>query len=106
MCGQIAYDWNTMPKPRRLGAMNTPFEEENTTRSLTVISPAFGRSSPAIDRSVVVLPQPLGPSRVNNRPSGTVKVTSSAALTGSPLGVAYSVKRPLTLSIYASLTPY
>ena len=85
MCGQMAYDWNTMPKPRRFGAMKTPFDDENTTRSLTVISPARGRSSPAIDRSVVVLPQPLGPSSVNRRPSGTVKVTSCAALTALAL---------------------
>ena len=50
-----------MPKPRRLGATKTFLEEEYTTRSLTLISPARGRSSPAIERSVVVFPQPLGP---------------------------------------------
>src|SRR2546430_7894892 len=28
MCGQIAYDWNTMPKPRRLGMTKIPFRSE------------------------------------------------------------------------------
>jgi hypothetical protein len=60
MCGQMAYDWNTMPNPRRFGETNTPFDDEKTRRSFTEISPSRGRSSPAIDRSVVVLPQPLG----------------------------------------------
>src|ERR1700704_5094265 len=87
-----------MPNPRRLGATNTPLDEENTTRPFTEISPALGRSSPAIDRSVVVLPQPLGPSSVKRCPSSTVKVTSCAAFTTSPCGFGYSVNRPATLS--------
>src|SRR6185503_8573773 len=98
MCGQMAYDWNTMPKPRRFGATKTPLAEEKTTRPFTEISPARGRSSPAIDRSVVVLPQPLGPSSVKRRPSSTVKLTSCAALTTSPCGFGYSVNSPATLS--------
>src|SRR5581483_3426843 len=56
MCGQIAYDWNTMPKLRLLGATKVFLCEEYTTRPSTAISPARGRSSPAIERSVVVLP--------------------------------------------------
>src|SRR5262249_32100333 len=28
MCGQMAYDWNTMPKLRLLGAMKMPLSEE------------------------------------------------------------------------------
>ncbi len=98
MCGQMAYDWNTMPKPRRLGATKTPFAEEYTTRSPTAISPARGFSSPAMERSVVVLPQPLGPSSVKSLPSGTLKVTSWAALTISPFSFGYSVYRPSTLN--------
>jgi len=66
-----------MPKPRRLGATKTPFAEEYTTRSATLISPSRGRSRPAIDRSVVVFPQPLGPSSVKSFPSGTSKLTSA-----------------------------
>ena len=38
------------------------------------ISPEVGSSSPAIMRSVVVLPQPEGPSSMKNSPSSTVKV--------------------------------
>ena len=38
--------------------------------------PAVGNSSPAIMRSVVVLPQPEGPSRQRNSPSSTVKLAS------------------------------
>src|SRR6266446_3890767 len=87
-----------MPKPRRLGATKTPFVEEYTTRSPTPISPARGRSRPAIERSVVVLPQPLGPSSVNSFPSGTSKLTSCAALTIWPRSLGYSVNRPSTFS--------
>src|SRR5262245_21372082 len=85
-----------MPNPRRFGATNTPFPDENTTRPLTEISPARGRSSPAIERSVVVFPQPLGPSNVNRGPSSTLKLTSCAALTISPRSFGYSVKSPST----------
>jgi hypothetical protein len=57
-----------MPNPRTFGATKIRFDDEYTTRPFTEISPARGRSSPAIERSVVVLPQPLGPSSVNRRP--------------------------------------
>src|SRR5438552_9073798 len=87
-----------MPKPRRLGTTKMPFDDEYTTRSFTAISPTRGRSRPAIERSVVVLPQPLGPSSVKSLPSGTVKVTSCAALTISPFSFGYSVYSPSTLS--------
>src|SRR6266702_3143877 len=92
-----------MPNPRRLGATKTPFVEEYTTRSPTPISPARGRSSPAIERSVVVLPQPLGPSRVKSFPSGTSKLTSCAARTISPRSLGYSVNNPSTFSTPLSL---
>src|SRR5258705_11081760 len=85
-----------MPKPRRLGATKTPFVDEYTTRSATLISPARGRSRPAIERRVVVLPQPLGPSSVNSFPSGTSNVTSCAARTIWPRSLGYSVKSPAT----------
>src|SRR3954447_7714191 len=41
--------------------------------------PAVGNSSPAIMRSVVVLPQPEGPSRQRNWPSSTVKLADLTA---------------------------
>src|SRR3989442_12863855 len=87
-----------MPKPRRLGATKTFRVEEYTTRSPTLVSSARGRSRPAIERRVVVLPQPLGPSRVNSFPSGTSNVTSCAARTIWPRSLGHSVKSPATLS--------
>src|SRR5258706_3497211 len=91
-----------MPKPRRLGATKTPFVEEYTTRPSTLISPRRGRSRPAIERSVVVFPQPLGPSSVNSFPSGTSKLTSCAAFTISPRSFGYSRKRASTFSTASS----
>src|SRR5688572_9716450 len=64
----------------------------------TVISPDFGRSSPAIERNVVVLPQPLGPSSVKSLPCGTSKLTSCAARMVWPCSPTYSVHRPETVS--------
>src|SRR5574341_704074 len=45
------------------------------------ILPAEGVSRPAMRRKVVVLPHPLGPSRVKSSPSRTWKETSRAAAT-------------------------
>src|SRR4051812_48960006 len=75
---------------------------EYTTFPDTVISPATGRSRPAIERSVVVLPHPDGPSSVKSLPSGTSNVTFWAAFTTWPLSFGYSVKSALTLSMKAS----
>src|SRR5262245_33637095 len=91
-----------MPKQRRLGATKVPRREDHTTRPPTAISPERGRSRPAIERNVVVLPQPLGPSRVKSLPSGTSKLTSCAALTISPRSFGYSVWRPSTFSTCVS----
>ena len=46
-------------------------------------SPASGCSSPAITRSSVDLPEPLGPSSAISAPLGTLTETSSSA-TNSP----------------------
>src|SRR3954464_2883619 len=70
----------------------------------TLISPERGFSRPAIERSVVVLPQPLGPSSVNSFPAGTSKLTSWAARMTWPRSSAYSVQSPLTFS--TSAFPY
>src|SRR2546423_9678729 len=43
--------------------------------------PSSGRSKPAIRRSVVVLPEPDGPSSVKNSPAATSRSTSSTATT-------------------------
>src|SRR5882762_10712554 len=47
----------------------------------SVTRPASGRSNPAMIRSVVVLPEPDGPSSVKNSPSPTLRSTSSTATT-------------------------
>src|SRR4029453_16977812 len=46
------------------------------------IAPVSGRSKPAIIRSVVVLPEPDGPSIVKNSPSATCRSTLSTRATG------------------------
>src|SRR5262252_6625014 len=87
-----------MPKLRLFGATKILFSTDDSTLAPTVTSPAFGRSRPAIERSVVVLPQPLGPSSVKSCPWGTSKLTSCAARTISPRSFGYSVWRPSTFS--------
>src|SRR5690606_25795695 len=62
-----------MPMPRFCGVRRV------TSRPSTRIVPDVGCSKPAIMRSVVVLPQPLGPSSVSNSPRLTVSVRSSTA---------------------------
>src|SRR5258705_8081706 len=55
---------------------------DDTSRSPTWISPAVGSRKPAISRSVVVLPQPEGPSRQTSWPwsirSETLSTTASS----------------------------
>jgi hypothetical protein len=75
MCGNSAYDWNTMLTLRSFAA-----------RSVTSVSPIKMRppdtdSSPATIRSVVVLPQPEGPSSVTSSAGSTRNDTSSTAVT-------------------------
>ena len=53
----------------------------------TRTAPAVGRNSPVSTLMVVVLPAPLGPSRANNSPGGTVSVSPSD---GDLAGVAAS----------------
>src|ERR1043165_10274629 len=50
---------------------------DDTTRSPTRISPSEGSTKPAISRSVVVLPQPEGPSRHTSLPCSISSETSS-----------------------------
>ena len=85
-----------MPMLRRSGATNTPAAALKTGRSSIQISPDRGCSNPAIQRKVVVLPQPLGPSKVNNSPLPTSKDTPRSART-SPLGAGEDFCRSLTL---------
>src|SRR5262249_36476747 len=70
-----------MPIPRRSGGTNRPELLDESGRSPTRISPRSGRSSPATRRKVVVLPQPLGPSKVRNSPALASKLRSFTAST-------------------------
>src|SRR5262245_54796247 len=57
------------------------FSASNMVRPAIAITPDSGRSSPAMQRMVVVLPQPDGPSRTSISPSGTVSERLSTATT-------------------------
>src|SRR3954470_16532576 len=54
-----------------------------TSRPLISTCPAVGSTKPAMIRSVVVLPQPEGPSSVRNSPSCTAR-SSAASASASP----------------------
>ena len=55
-----------------------------TSRPWSTMRPASGDTKPAIIRSVVVLPQPLGPSSEKNSPSRIAIVTPSTAAPAVP----------------------
>ena len=76
-CGKSAYDWNTVLTSRRYGGSAA------TSRPASSIAPAVGSSKPPIIRSVVVLPQPDGPSSATNRPRSISSDSSSTATTSS-----------------------
>src|SRR5436305_3376432 len=79
MCGHTAYDWNTMPMLRRRGGTCTPRSGAATSSPPIAIAPPVGCSRPAMQRKVVVLPQPEGPSSTTISPAATRKLTSSTA---------------------------
>ena len=81
-----------MPMLRASGGRNTPRAADATTSPPMRISPASGRSSPAMQRKVVVLPQPEGPSRTTISPVGTAKLKPSIA--GRP--IANCLRRSVT----------
>src|SRR6476469_8381834 len=68
-----------MPSSRSRGGTRMPLAGDDTIRPAILISPSVGCSSPATQRSVVVLPQPDGPSRTTISPAGTAKLTPSIA---------------------------
>jgi hypothetical protein len=74
ICGNSAKSWNIMAMSRFQGG--SPVTSLPPIR----ISPASGSSSPATQRSVVVLPQPEGPSRQTNCPLPTCSDTPSTAV--------------------------
>src|SRR5690348_8652902 len=72
-----------MPMLRLRGGSRTPCSGAETTLPPMAILPALGCSRPATQRSVVVLPQPEGPSSTTISPAATSKLTSSTA--GRPI---------------------
>ena len=81
MCGHTANDWNTMPSPRSSGGTYRFLLLMLTGRPHRWISPSLRSSNPAIMRSVVVLPQPLGPRKEKHSPSLMVRLKSLTAVT-------------------------
>ncbi len=73
LCGNSAWVWNTMPRPRSRGSRSL------TTLPSMRISPWSGSSNPAIRRNVVVLPQPDGPTNTTNSPSSMMQLRSRTA---------------------------
>ena len=64
------------------GATKRPGPRRRTPSSSTV--PASGRSKPAMRRSVVVFPQPLGPSSASNSPGANVEIERRATAATAP----------------------
>src|ERR687886_796410 len=91
-----------MPMPRSRGGSNRPCSGAETTAPPIEIVPEVGCSSPATHRSVVVLPQPEGPSSTTISPAATRKLTSSTA--GLP--VAKTLRRRSTFSSADMSVPY
>src|SRR5215470_10183106 len=65
-----------MPTDRCSTGTFTRALASNSVRLSTAITPSSGVSSPAMQRKVVVLPQPDGPSRVKNVPVSSAKLAS------------------------------
>ncbi len=65
-----------MPMRRRFSGTLIPPAESKKTWSPKTMRPRSGVSSPAMLRKVVVLPHPLGPSRVKKVPGSRVKLVS------------------------------
>src|SRR3954471_16412368 len=68
-----------MPMLRKRGGTCSPRSGAATSSPPIEIMPAVGCSSPAMQRSVVVLPQPDGPSSTTISPAAIRKVTPSTA---------------------------
>jgi hypothetical protein len=76
-----------MPMRRRLGGTNVPRTDEDTVTPAISISPASGVSRPALQRSSVLLPQPLGPNKVLASGYGRRKRSSTLSVSARPRSV-------------------
>src|SRR6266480_1676567 len=90
-----------MPRLRERGGTRMPRAGDDTSRPAMLISPPVGCSSPATQRSVVVLPQPDGPSSTTISPAGTAKLTPSIA--GRP--IANCLRSSVTSSVAVMISP-
>ena len=77
MCGHSAKLWKTIPTSRVCAGRRV------TSSSSKRIAPALGSTNPAIERSSVVLPQPLGPSSISSSPLATDTLTRSRTVVAS-----------------------
>ena len=82
-----------MPMPRSLGGTKMPLSVSHTVSLAMTIRPASGRSSPARQRSVVVLPQPEGPSSVISLPVSMPRLMPSTAFTTTLPGATKVLRR-------------
>ena len=64
-----------MPRLRSIAGTSMPRAASNTSLPSIAIRPESGTSRPAMLRSRVVLPQPLGPSSVRNSPRCSSRLT-------------------------------
>ena len=81
-----------MPRFRLCAGTSTFSVALEMSLSPTWTSPPSGVSKPAMMFKVVVLPQPLGPSRVSSLPLGTSKETPSTAVTSPNLLTSFSTR--------------
>ncbi len=79
-----------MPSRRRSAGTKIERSASLTTASPMLMRPVVFCSRPAIMRSVVVLPQPEGPSSVRNSPASTFRLTRSTASAGPKVRLTFS----------------
>src|SRR6185437_11190586 len=91
-----------MPSARRSAGTNRPRAASLTTTLPILMRPPVFCSSPATMRSVVVLPQPDGPSRVTNSPSLIRRSTLLTAANSPKFRLTFS---RITLDITDFLEP-
>src|SRR5215510_11479464 len=94
-----------MPRLRSFGGTNTLAGTLTTGRSPMVMRPPSGFSRPATQRSVVVLPQPEGPSSVTISPAATSKSMLATAVTTSLLDWKVLVSPSTRIMIQQPRTP-
>src|SRR5216683_5312284 len=91
-----------MPMPRRSTGTFTPAAASNSASPCTAMRPSSGVSRPAMERKVVVLPQPEGPSMAKNAPGSSAKLTSRTPPASRSVGFAKIFVRRSTWSMAAS----